>query len=237
VEQANPSQRRPRRDLMEGEIVAGAAKVFDAKGIGSSTLQDVADHLGIGRPSLYHYFPSKQALLQRLVNDLITSTEAALESAVIPEDQEATAADRLRHVLVALLNPIAEFPRRFRILMAPEASPDEETTARVTATRRVFRDQVQTIIENGIRSGEFRPVDPRIATYMALGSINWVAWWYRADMGIGPEELADGLVELVLMGVALPDREPTTVSELHRRMTADLARLGSMTDEGQTRHL
>jgi AcrR family transcriptional regulator len=213
---------------MEGEIVAGAAKVFDAKGIGSATLQDVADHLGIGRPSLYHYFPSKQALLARLVNSLIDSTEAALESAAIPDDEEATAVERLRAVLVALLNPIAEFPRRFRILMAPEASPDEETMARVTASRRAFRDRVQAIIEDGIRAGEFRSVDPRIATYMALGSINWVAWWYRSDMGIGAQELADGLVELVLMGVALPDREPSSVPELHRRITVDLARLGSM---------
>lgn len=226
--QANAPQRRPRRDLMEGEIVAGAAKVFDEKGIGSSTLQDVADHLGIGRPSLYHYFPSKQALLQRLINDLINSTEAALEEAVIPDDQEATAAERLRHVLIALLNPIAEFPSRFRILMAPEATPDEETVARVAATRRVFRDHVRRIIEDGIRAGEFRAVDPRVATYMALGSINWVAWWYRPDMGIGTDELADGLVELVLMGVALPERDPTTVPDLHHRITNDLARLGSM---------
>ena len=136
--------------------------------------------------------------------------------------------ERLRAVLIALLNPIAEFPRRFRILMAPEASPDEETMARVTASRRAFRDRVQAIIEDGIRAGEFRPVDPRIATYMALGSINWVAWWYRSDMGIGAQELADGLIELVLTGVALPDREPSSVPELHRRITADLARLGSM---------
>ncbi|GAA1749985.1 TetR/AcrR family transcriptional regulator [Aeromicrobium alkaliterrae] len=228
--QSNPPARRPRRDLMESEIVAGAAKVFDEKGIGTSTLQDVADHLGIGRPSLYHYFPSKQALLQRLINDLITSTEAALEKAVIPDGQDASAAERLRHVLAALLAPIAEFPSRFRILMSPEATPDEETVARVAATRRVFRDAVQSIIADGVRDGEFRAVDPRIATYMALGSINWVAWWYHADMGIGPDELADGLVELVLMGVALPERDPASVSELHRRITSDVARLGSMLD-------
>lgn len=231
TETGRKGTRQPRRDLMEGEIIAGAVKVFSEKGIGSSSLQDVADHLGIGRPSLYHYFPSKQALLQRLVNDLITSTEVALEKASAPDGHDLSAADRLRNVLTALLSPIAEFPSRFRILMSPEASPDEKTAERVLATRRVFRDLVQSIIEDGIQDGEFRAVDPRIATYMALGSINWVAWWYRAESGITMEDLLDGLVELVLRGVALPADDPTSIADLHQRITIDLSRLGSMISE------
>ncbi len=223
----------PRRDLMEGEIIAGAAKVFEKKGIGSSTLQDVADHLGIGRPSLYHYFPSKAALLKRLIDDLIVSTEAALERAAAHDDGLASAPDRLRRVLVALLEPIAEFPSRFRIMLSPEATPDEETTERAADTRRSFHSLVQTIIEKGVKSGEFRSVDPRIATFMALGAINWVAWWYRPELGIGVEQLADELVESILVGIAVPSLEPVNVTDLHHRITTDMTRLGSMMGVGE----
>lgn len=223
-------KKRPRRDLMEGEIVAGAAKVFEEKGIGSATLQDVADHLGIGRPSLYHYFPSKAALLKRLIDDLITSTEGALERAAVGDDGAANAPERLRRVLVALLEPIAEFPSRFRIMWSPEATPDKETVERVADTRRSFRALVQSIIEEGVRAGEFRNVDPRVATFMALGAINWVAWWYDSELGIGVDELAGELVELVLVGIAVPSLEPASISDLHRRITTDMTRLGSMID-------
>lgn len=226
------SRKGPRRDLMEGEIIAGAAKVFEKKGIGSSTLQDVADHLSIGRPSLYHYFPSKAALLKRLIDDLIVSTEAALGRAAERDDGKASAPDRLRLVLVALLEPIAEFPSRFRIMLSPEATPDEETAERAADTRRSFHSLVQTIIEEGVKGGEFRSVDPRVATFMALGAINWVAWWYRPELGISVEQLADELVELILVGIAVPSLEPVNVSDLHRRITTDMTRLGSMMGVG-----
>lgn len=223
----SPRTRRSRRILMEEEILAGAAKVFDEKGVGSSTLQDVADHLAIGRPSLYHYFPSKQALLQRLIDDLIASTENALQRSAIPNEQQASAVERLRQTLVALLKPIAEFPSRFRILMSPEAI-QSETAGDAAAMRRVFRDQVQSIIDDGVRNGEFRVVDSRVATYMALGAINWVAWWYHPEMDVDIERLSETLVGLVITGVALPAQEPASASALHSRLTADLARLGSM---------
>ena len=55
-----------RRDLMEGELYEKAAQLFAEKGFAGTTLQDIANAMGVSRPSLYHYIRSKDELLERL---------------------------------------------------------------------------------------------------------------------------------------------------------------------------
>jgi AcrR family transcriptional regulator len=53
------------------EIIKAAAKVFLAKEYEKATLQDVMDHLGIAKGTIYHYFDSKEDLLEAVVIDMV----------------------------------------------------------------------------------------------------------------------------------------------------------------------
>ena len=63
-----PEQRRPvDRRNREHEVVEAAVKVFYEKGYAASTIQDVADVVGVLKGSLYHYISSKEDLLFRIL--------------------------------------------------------------------------------------------------------------------------------------------------------------------------
>ncbi len=68
---------------------------------------------------------------------------------------------------------------RFRVLVRSEAElPDALSKAYDQGRRRVLRE-FSSVIDEGVRRGQFRPVDPRIAALGVIGLCNWVAWWHR----------------------------------------------------------
>src|SRR5262245_46874147 len=76
MKSARKTQSSPRRKLVREEILARAAEVFERKGYGQATIQDVAQALELSRSALYHYFKSKDEILEALVAE---HTEQAAE--------------------------------------------------------------------------------------------------------------------------------------------------------------
>src|SRR4051794_38523212 len=70
------SRNRPRRDE---EVLSAAARVFHAQGYAGTSVQDVADELGILKGSLYHYISSKEELLFRLLDGTHTDVSRILD--------------------------------------------------------------------------------------------------------------------------------------------------------------
>ena len=62
--------RRPRRELVEAEIYEQATRLFAERGFAGTSLQDIADAMGMTRPSLYYYVKNKDQLLARLVTEI-----------------------------------------------------------------------------------------------------------------------------------------------------------------------
>jgi len=57
------------------------------------------------------------------------------------------------------------------------------------------------IIEDGIKRGEFRALDPRISALGMIGMCNYLFRWYRPDGRLEPEQIADDLTDMLLHGV------------------------------------
>ena len=99
---------------MEGELFEQAAALFAEKGFAGTTLQDIANAMGLSRPSLYHYIQSKDELLERLVED-VTAAAAELVT-VVADDVTLTADEKVRQTVRGMVKLIAEQPSRFRLL-------------------------------------------------------------------------------------------------------------------------
>jgi AcrR family transcriptional regulator len=181
-----------RRNLVEAEILEHAAQLFSERGYAATSLQEIAAELGISRSSLYHYFSNKEEMLIRLVSDLVLSSEVALKQMRAGDRGDAT--EQLRRAVEALLGPIVEAPNRFRLLLTVEAELPSAIARRWRETRRKIVSEVSEMIREGVRSGQFRPVDEEVATFIVLGMCNWVAWWpdrQREDIEIVNRGIAD----------------------------------------------
>ncbi len=70
--------------------------------------------------------------------------------------------------------------------------------AEIVAARDRYERGLRKIIRDGIKAGEFRQVDAKIAAFAILGAVNWIARWYRPEGSLHAPELgaqfADHLV-------------------------------------------
>jgi len=72
--------RNGRDSTREGEILTAAARIFREKGYHGTSVQDIAEAVGLLKGSLYHYIRSKEQLLARLFEGALEDTIRDLES-------------------------------------------------------------------------------------------------------------------------------------------------------------
>ena len=182
-----------------GRILRAAAALFREQGFNRASMRDLADRVGIHKSSLYHHFPSKQALLLEILETTVDRSVPALAAIA---DSGLPAAQRLRravanHVteLIADQDNVACFIEEGRYL-------DRRYMEIYIAKRDHYEGHFRRIIGDGVRSGEFAPVSVRLASLAILGMCNWVARWWRPDGEFEPQEIAARFGEMAVQSLA-----------------------------------
>jgi AcrR family transcriptional regulator len=189
--------RTSRRELVENEMYEQATRLFAERGFAGTSLQDIADAIGVTRPALYYYVKSKEELLAKLVSDVTHGPLYEMQELVAHADPDPTG--RLRMLVEAIVRRRATQPARFRLLIRSESDLPDELTEAYEHSRRATLRTVAEVIEEGIKAGQFRPVDARVAALGVLGICNWVAWWIRPD---GRDDVEAVTAQLAEMAVA-----------------------------------
>lgn len=210
-----------RRELIVGEVLDTATELFAVKGYEATSLQDIADAVGVSRPALYHYLSSKEDLLVMLVEGVSQSLAEVLGE--LRERPDLTPSEKISMVTEQLVRQRVQHPGRFRILDRSETVlPEPARTDHAEAKRRVLREVV-TIIEEGVRAGQFAPTDSRTTALSVIGMCNWVAWWVRPEDAVRMESIASTIDTLVTRMLSLPaqdaaDGAPGLINEIRDRL-------------------
>lgn len=201
---AGRKQTTARRELVSNELLEQSAALFADRGFEATSLQEVADAMGISRTALYHYIGNKDQLLSSLVQGITRETADSLSR--LADDDSLTPAVKLREALAGMVARIANSPERFRLLLLSERSLNEALFSEHRDARRQTLNALTEIIQEGVREGMLRPVDERLAAFGLLGMCNWVAWWYQPDRTPEqtPESIADAIAEMGLAALRAP---------------------------------
>jgi TetR/AcrR family transcriptional regulator len=187
---------REKRERKRAEILHAALRAFRDKGYHATTLDDIALHLGIRKTALYHYFPSKESIL----HDCHREASQELARIVREAGRLGTAREQLVHVIREHVRVMTETlegsPLAFEVTAFATERQGELMAARDTYERAVRR-----IIERGIRSGEFRAMDAKVAVFVILGAINWIARWYHPEGILHAPELGTQFAEHLVRGM------------------------------------
>jgi TetR/AcrR family transcriptional regulator len=100
------------RDRVEAGIVAAAVKVFAECGYEGTAVAAIAEAAGLSKQNLMYYFPTKQALYQRVLDDVLDDWLARMESMANPEGEPS---DVLRAYVQAKLRFSREQPAASRV--------------------------------------------------------------------------------------------------------------------------
>lgn len=191
----------PERQDVRRRIFKDAARLFLKNGYHETSMRQVAEAAGMGKSTLYDYFSSKAELLLFFVEqEMDVSHRAAAEIA----RKEMPAPEKLMRILQSLWTYLDE-NRAMAALTAREASRlGASETERMNRRRKQYRRILQDVIEQGIREGSIRRVDPALAASAlhSMMTMPFYDWLSRGEPG-GVEGNADALVELFLKGVVI----------------------------------
>jgi TetR/AcrR family transcriptional regulator, regulator of autoinduction and epiphytic fitness len=167
-----------RRDRRKAEIIAVALQILSSSGYQGMNLEEVAERTDIAKATLYHYFPSKDALvaaaLAALTDDVLGRLTDQLESVrdSTPTEQLRTLVREQLHVLTVL------YPEVGQLFSFPASWPAEHSEAMKAMRRRhdvIFRN----VVDDGVRTGEFDCPDPAVALHCLHGVLNHASIWLR----------------------------------------------------------
>lgn len=178
-------------------LLAVAVKVFNDKGYDGTSMEMLAQRLGITKSPIYHHVSGKAELLElalsRALNALFTVTT---------EHQATTGRhiDRLQYVVrrtAELL--VAELPYVTLLLRVRGNTPIER---RALARRREYDAFVSDLVAAAEKDGDLRPgIDPALTSRLVLGMITSLIEWYRPVRGNAVSELADAVIEVTFKGI------------------------------------
>jgi AcrR family transcriptional regulator len=171
------SNRSRRKEARPGELLTAALDTFVAKGFAATRMEDIAAVAGVSKGTIYLYYPSKQAIFEALVRtNLLPNLDRA--ERLLAEDGRPAGAQL--GLLVTLLLEVIADPRRVAIpkLVMAEAGnfPDLARFYRREVVGRVIA-LVERILERGQTTGEFRPLDRRLAARLFMAPILLTAIW------------------------------------------------------------
>jgi AcrR family transcriptional regulator len=194
-----------RRELVENELYEHATRLFGERGFAGTSLQDIADAMGITRPALYYYVKSKDELLAKLVTEVTNGPLNELTALTARADLDPVG--KLRGIVEVIVGRRANQPARFRLLIRSEADLPAELTTAYDESRRAVLTTIAGVIEEGTRAGRFRPVDSRVAALGVLGMCNWVAWWFRPGGRDSVAAVTEQLADMAVGSLQRPDQQ------------------------------
>jgi TetR/AcrR family transcriptional regulator, cholesterol catabolism regulator len=181
------------------EVYAAALRLFNQKGYHATSMQDIAEAVGLYKGSLYHYIGGKEDLLaqvfERAMGSLLEEVERIVADASLPPRQQ------LRLVVEAHVCAVADNLDALTVYLHEFRALAGESLDMVMAQRERYRQLVETIVSRGMAAGEFVNGDPAIATLGILGMCNWLAQWFRPGGRLSAREIGTQFADLVLGGL------------------------------------
>jgi len=163
-------------EVRRQEIVAAARNLFQAKEYESTTMQDVMDQLGIAKGTIYHYFKSKEELLEAVVES-IGEEDLARKQALL----DATPGSALVKIR-ALLRAGSLAEEHAEILESLHSPGNLGMHIRQLAVALMQQAPLYAdLIQQGCNEGLFQTEHPRECAEFILSAVQFLT-----DMGIHP---------------------------------------------------
>jgi TetR/AcrR family transcriptional regulator, fatty acid metabolism regulator protein len=149
-------------------LLDAAVRVFARKGFHATRVGDIAEEAGVAHGLLYHYFKSKDQVLEAVFHENWSVLLARIASV---EETDEPAADQLRHIAAIVLRTWLHLPDVVRVVIR-EFGRSPELADRISELAQPI-DVIQRVIARGVERGEFRQdIEPRVAATVVYGSID-----------------------------------------------------------------
>jgi TetR/AcrR family fatty acid metabolism transcriptional regulator len=185
------------------QLLDAAVRVFARRGYHGSRVGDIAEAAGVAHGLLYHYFSSKEEVLQVVFSENWGELLARFRAV---EEADEPAAEKLEGLAKILLRTWRNDPDLVTV-MVREVARSAHLQAQVLEVREAFAI-LQRVIEQGQQEGAFRAdIDPRFASWIVYGGLEEVlTGWVLGGLPDGEEDVSTAertAIDLALRGLAV----------------------------------
>ena len=181
-----------------------AAELFYERGYENTSLDVIAEHMGVTKPFIYAHFSSKAELLAEICSRGIESSLQAMTRVL---DRPGPPAALLAEMCRLFVRAVLDNQRHIAIFAREEKNLAAADFKRISDMRREFDARLVDLLDEGVSRGDFRLADTRMAALAIGGMVSWAYVWYRPDGRLQPADLADSMTALVMgMVGARPSR-------------------------------
>jgi AcrR family transcriptional regulator len=194
---------RPREPDFEAKreaVLAAAAALMAKRGYDGMSLADLAEALGVTKPTLYHYVGGKEQLFAEIV---ARSQRATIDFMRGVAEAGGTGAAKLRRILVGYMQ-IVNSDFGTSLTFSGPAVLGPETLAAIQARSREANEVIYRVFAEGQADGTLAIDDPTLTLHTLFGALNWSPTWYRPGGRLTLREAAEAQADILLVGVKGP---------------------------------
>jgi TetR/AcrR family transcriptional regulator, cholesterol catabolism regulator len=180
--------------LKRERTLGAAVDLFYERGYENSTLEAVAERLGVTKPFIYSHFGSKADLLAEICGSGISKSLEAIDSV---QGTKGPVAERLRMFAQRFVTVVLENQKHIAIFTREEKNLETKDFKRISDMRRDFDGKLVSLLESGVKTGELHIGDPQIAALAIGGMVSWAYVWYRPKGRLSVSEVADEMSDLI----------------------------------------
>lgn len=191
---ASKRKKASKKDL----ITRKASAMFREKGFPATSMRDLADEVGLEAASLYNHIKSKSEILQEIIYQTANDCNVHLESL------EGNNIPGIRKIESLIRFHVQMMLHRFDdycVMINEWIHLPEPYLTNFTTQRRRYVQKMESIIEQGIRNKEMKPVMPYVAMLTILTSVRGLEFWHRSGKKISPQEIEDNMVIFLINGL------------------------------------
>ena len=183
------------------EILQRAAEVFERKGVTKTSIEDIAQAVGIKREAIYYYFRGRHDILLEIIlpssKELLAGIEDILKSDVPGKDKLNSA---VRNHLLAYDPGYLEMSVALREDLF--FSDGDGKLGELQDIWHRYGALWAELVEDGQASGAFRnDLDAKLVTYAILGMCNWLSRWFDPEKGHSLDDIIDTYFKLTFEGI------------------------------------
>ena len=186
------SQEERRRQILDA-----AVRTFAQKGYHACRVSDIAEQAGVAYGLVYHYFESKEAVLEAIFRD---TWGMMLEAIHAVEETETSPREQLRKTAAIVLRTWRDNPDLVRVLVREITRSGEQMQREVGEIALAF-EALQRIVKRGQEQKVFRTdVSPKLAAWILYGALEEIlTGWVMGTLVGGEAEVAEAERAVVLI--------------------------------------
>jgi AcrR family transcriptional regulator len=190
--------RSPKWEARRQAIVDTSASVFARRGYHATGINELCEANDLGKGALYHYIGSKEQLLaaihDRVMDEVLLGADRVADAGGSPSAQLAMLGDEL-------LDVIHRYPDHVWVFLHEFPALTGERAAKFRARRREYERRVEVVLKAGVRSGEFRRIDPWLTARAWLGMHNYTYLWLKPGGRLSARDVAKPFADIFMKGI------------------------------------